>query len=47
MDPWQRLLAEIVILAAYMGLEFWLGRTKRTSAASLVELVLTLISRKK
>jgi len=30
-------------LAAYSALEFWLGRTKRTKASSLVELLGVII----
>lgn len=31
------------IVALYMGFEYWLGRTRKTRAASLVELVGVII----
>ena len=42
-----RVLIELVLVAAYSGLEYWLGRTKRTEAASLIELLIKVITRKK
>lgn len=29
----------VLVLLAYMGLEYWLGKTQKTKAASLLELV--------
>lgn len=42
-----RLGLEAGVIAAYAGLEYWLGKTKRTEAASLVELILKLVLRKR
>lgn len=42
-----RLALEVGLVGAYSGLEYWLGRTKRTEAASLIELFIKVITRKK
>ena len=41
-----RIGLEIGLVAAYAGLEFWLGKTKRTEAASLIELIIKTALRK-
>lgn len=45
-EMWIRFALEGGLILAYSGLEFWLGRTKRTEAASLIELILKTVLRK-
>lgn len=41
-----RIVVELGLVGAYSALEYWLGRTKRVEASSLIELIKNLILRK-
>lgn len=42
----KRIALEFGLVGAYSLLEYWLGKTKKTQAASLVELAIRIITRK-